>query len=176
VTGISYDRLFQTAQCVSVASAILRLLGGFMGREKSIRFQVGAAQWAHGLGEERYTRDECAARTVKSQEEDAARTSAASVERWPAIVAGIRLLADAYNTGARRAVLNVVEQAGQAAVTITASGDGTASLTAVLEDTLICVHARDAGGVSCASEVRLRPDRGDDATAAYLLQNWMQRL
>ena len=147
-----------------------------MGGDKSSGSGARATQWAHGLGEERYTRDERAAQTVKSQEEDAARTSAVSVERWAAIVAGIRLLTDAYNTGARRAVLSVVEQAGQAAVTIAASGEGTASLTAALEDTLICVHARDAGGVSCASEVRLRPDRGDDATAAYLLQNWMQRL
>ena len=111
---------------------------------------------------------------AKSHEEDARCTMAASVQRWAAIVVGIRRLADAYNAGARRLVLNVSEQSEQPSVTVTAGSER--FLTAALEDMLICVHARDAGGVSHTREVRLRPDRGDDATAAYLLQNWMQHL
>ena len=47
-------------------------------------------QWAHGLGVERHTRDKQAAQATKAQEEDAARASAVSAERWMAIVAGIR--------------------------------------------------------------------------------------
>ncbi|HXD21675.1 MAG TPA: hypothetical protein VN654_31935 [Vicinamibacterales bacterium] len=101
--------------------------------------------------------------------------TALSAERWTAIVAGIRRLVDAYNAGARRAILSVAEESDEPTVTIAAGGEGP-SLTAALEDTLICVHAREAGGVARVSEVRLRPDRGDDATAAYVLQNWMQRL
>jgi hypothetical protein len=83
------------------------------------------------------------------------------------IVAAIRRLADAYNAGATRAVLRVVEQSEQPTVTVAAGGEGTPYLTATLEDTLICVRARDALGTPHATECRLRSDCGDDATAAY---------
>ena len=147
-----------------------------MGGNNGSGSETGATQWAHGLGEQRHARDAAVARTATSHQEDAARTSAASMVRWPAIVASIRRLVDAYNTGAQRAILSVVEQSGQSTVTVAAGAGGTPSLTAALEDTLICVQARDALGVSHDVEVRLRPDRSDDATAAYVLQDWMQRL
>ena len=92
------------------------------------------------------------------------------------IVAAIRRLTDAYNAGANRVVLSVVEQSGQATVTVAAGGEAAPYLTAALEDTLICVRARDALGIPHATEFRLRSDCGDDATAAYVLQNWMQHL
>jgi hypothetical protein len=38
------------------------------------------------------------------------------------------------------------------------------------------MNARDALGIPHATELRLRSDRGDDATATYLLQDWMERL
>jgi len=38
------------------------------------------------------------------------------------------------------------------------------------------MHARDAMGIPHANQFRLRSDCGDDAAAANLLQNWMQRL
>ena len=146
-----------------------------MGGDGGGRSEIRATQWAHGLGEERHTRDKRAAQATKSQEEDAARTSAVSAERWMAIVAGIRRLVDAYNAGAERAALSVEEETDAPTVTIAAGGDAP-SLTAALEDTVICVQVRAADCVSYSSEVRLRADRGDDATAAYLVQNWMQRL
>ena len=59
---------------------------------------------------------------------------------------------------------------------VSAGGEGTPYLTATLEGTFICMKARDALGIPHATEFRLRSDRGDDATAAYLLQNWMERL
>jgi hypothetical protein len=132
--------------------------------------------WAQGLGEERYARDEVAARTAMSRATEAERIAAVAVERWAAIVLKMRELADAYNGGARRAVLSVVEQAGQPAVTVATDGEGTAFLTAALDDTLICVHGHDSGGVARATEIQLRPDRDDDATAAYVLRDWMERL
>lgn len=144
--------------------------------KKSSPAEARAVHWALALGEERQVRDEGAARTAKSQEEDDTRMIATSADRWAAIVASIRQLADAYNTGAGRVVLSVVEQSGQPTVTVAAGCEGTSSLTAALEGKLICIQARDAGGVPHASEIRLRPDRHDDATAAYILQNWMQRL
>jgi hypothetical protein len=144
--------------------------------KKSNPAEARAVHWALALGEERQVRDEGAARTAKSQEEDETRMIATSAERWAAIVAGIRQLADAYNTGAGRVVLSVVEQSGQQTVTVAAGCEGTSSLTAALEGKLVCIQARDAGNVPHTAEIRLRPDRDDDATAAYIQQNWMQRL
>ena len=135
-----------------------------------------ASNWAERLGRERDARDESAARLATSQQEDAAQATAVSIERWVTIVAAIRRLIDAYNGGANRVVLSVHEQSGQPTVTVAAGGEGAPYLTAALEDTLICMRARDALGIPHANQFRLRSDRSDDATAAYLLQNWMQHL
>jgi hypothetical protein len=102
--------------------------------------------------------------------------TAVAIERWAAIVVNMRGLADDYNAGARRLVLAVIEQPGQRAVTVATGGEGTPSLTAVLEDTLICIRGCDSAGVARATEIRLSADRDDDATAAYVLRDWMQRL
>jgi hypothetical protein len=147
-----------------------------MHRNEGGRSDVQAIGWAQGLGEERYARDECAARTAKSRETEAERITAVSIERWAAIVVSMRGLADAYNAGARRVVLSVVEQSGQPTVTVAAGGEATSFLTAALENTLICIHGRDSAGIAHKAEIRLSPDRDDDATAAYILRDWMQRL
>jgi hypothetical protein len=139
------------------------------------RSEPDVTQWAHGLGKARSARDKQVAQTTRFQEEHTVRTTAVSAERWRGVVAGIRRLVDAYNEGAGRAILSVEEESDEPTVTIAAGHDGP-SLTAALEDTLVCVRAHDADGASRTSEVRVRPDRGDDATAAYVLQNWMQRL
>jgi hypothetical protein len=146
-----------------------------MGEDTSSRCTAQGTRWARGLGEEHHGREELAGKTSKSRQEDAARATALSAERWAAIVTGIRRLVDAYNAGAERAVLSVEEASDEPTVTVAVGAEGP-SLRAALDDTLICVHARDAGGVARVSEVRLRSDRGDDATAAYVLQNWMERL
>jgi hypothetical protein len=147
-----------------------------MAEERSSQADTGSTHWAHRLGEKRHDRDECAVRTATFEAEGAARLNAVSLERWQAIVDGIRRLADAYNAGAKRVCLTVLEQSGQPAVTVAAAGEGTQYLTAVLEDTLICIRGCDSEGVAHATEIRLRPERSDDATAAYVLQDWMQRL
>jgi hypothetical protein len=132
--------------------------------------------WAERLGHARHGRDESAAQLARSQQEDAAHATALSTGRWVTIVAAIRRQAEAYNAGARRVVLNVVEQSEESTVTVAAGGEGTPFLTATLEGTFICMKFRDALGIPHATEFKLRSDRDDDATAAYLLQNWMERL
>ena len=143
--------------------------------KKNSQVAARGVQWALALGEERQIRDEGAARKVKSDEEDDTQMIATAAWRWAAIVASVKQLTDTYNTGASRVVLDVVEQSGPPIITVAAVGEGAPSLTAMLDGTLICIQARDAGGDRSASEIRLRPDRDDDATAAYILQNWMQR-
>jgi hypothetical protein len=132
--------------------------------------------WAQRLGHARHGRDESAAQLARSQQADAAHATALATDRWVTIVAAIRRQAEAYNAGARRVVLNVIEQSEESTVTVAAGGEGTSYLTATLEGTFICMKARDVLGIPHATEFRLRSDRGDDATAAYLLQNWMERL
>jgi hypothetical protein len=70
----------------------------------------------------------------------------------------------------------VIEIAGQPIVTVAADGAAAPFLRAELEGTLISTNARDGQGIAQASELRLQRDRSDEGTAAYLLQNWMQRL
>ena len=134
---------------------------------------------AERLGHARHGRDESAAQLARSQQADAAHATAVSTDRWVTIVAAIRRQAEAYNAGARRVVLNVVEQSEESTVTVAAGDEGTPFLpflTATLEGTFICMKSRDALGIPYATEFKLRSDRDDDATAAYILQNWMERL
>ena len=147
-----------------------------MATDRDSRADGGATHWAQRLGEQRHAQDVCVVRAAKAEEEAATRTNAVSLQRWQAIVACIRNLVDAYNAGANRVVLSVLDEPGQRAITVHA-GDGHAPyLTAILDHTLICSQGRDSNGVAHASELRLRPDRDDEATAAYVLQNWMQHL
>jgi hypothetical protein len=154
---------------------ILPLEESLMAEEKR-RAEIQSMRWAHQLGQQRNVRDVGAAGLVRSEADGAARLNEASLERWRAIVICVRRVAAAYNSGAKRDCLRVAEQSGHNAVTVTETGEGKPYLTAALEDTIICIRGRHRDGGSHATEVRLRPDRGDDATAAYVLQNWMQRL
>lgn len=137
---------------------------------------MNAVDWAQRLGDVRRARDESAAQLAQSRQTDAELAAALSADRWVTIVAAIRRHIEAYNAGACRAVLNVTEASREPSVTVSGGGEGRPFLTATLEGTFISMKARDALDVAHAAEFRLRSDRGDDATAAYLLQHWMERL
>lgn len=88
-------------------------------------------------------------------------------------------LITAYNVGFNRNVLDIAEDRSdpdRPIVTIRAGGEGSPSLVAALDGTLICVHSRDADGLSSDTERPLLPERDDERTAAYVLQPWMERL
>src|ERR1043166_4335609 len=116
-----------------------------MDEGEASRIDTRVTHWARGLGEERHARDERAAETAKSADEDAARTSAVSAGRWPGIVAAMRRLVDAYNEGAGRAVLNVDGESDNPTVTIAAGRQGP-SFTTTLEHTLMLVGGRPRRG------------------------------
>jgi hypothetical protein len=69
-----------------------------------------------------------------------------------------------------------LDSSEQAVVTVESSNEGHPFLSATLEGALIDVSARDADGISYHREFRMVPNRNDERTAAYLLQNWMERL
>ena len=100
---------------------------------------------------------------------------AGNTERWPAIVAGIRKLADAY-AGASRIVLSIVEQSGQPTVSVAAGAEGTPSLAAALVGTLIAPRPVTPAASDTPRKFDFAPIGMTHATAAYLLQNEIQRL
>ena len=79
---------------------------------------------------------------------------------------------------------NLIEEVAAAAFGHLADGEQSTLLVPASEDPANTSGNRRAddvidprsGDAREPSEVRLRADRGDDATAAYLLQNWMRRL
>jgi hypothetical protein len=104
-----------------------------------------------------------------------------SLARWPPIAEAIGRLVGAYNAGADRTILSVSDATtipDQPAITIESefSGEERPSLSVALQGPLIRVSGVDGRGVSCKAEYRLREDRSDDSTAAYLVQNWMESL
>jgi hypothetical protein len=134
--------------------------------------------WAAALGEKRRAREMAAAGVVEMK---AAPPISQSLKRWPPIGEAIGRLVGAYNAGANRTILSLSDACTiphQPAITIESesSGEERPSLSMALEGTLIRVSGVDGRGVSFAAEYRLREDRGDDSTAAYLVQNWMRSL
>jgi hypothetical protein len=146
-----------------------------MASDASGRGGRGATDWSRRLGHVRRRRDLCAEQLAHSQQADAERAAALSTDRWVAIVGAVRAHVAAYNTGAGRVVLHVTEASGELEVTV-AAGEGLPYVTATLEGPFVAVRARDALAVPYATEFRLCPERSDEATAAYLLRNWMERL
>ena len=99
--------------------------------------------------------------------------------RWIRIIEAIKSLVAGYNAGAGHQVLRVVEEGSTPdgpMVRIGSGGEGQAFLSATLEGLLICVRTRDGESALGQTECSLRPDRSDDRTAAYLIQNWLTRI
>ena len=131
------------------------------------------------LGKEHGTRVRAAELTTRAARDAAANISTQSLDRWTHIVAAMTRIVGAYNSAFERQVLNLVEDRtdpDRPVVTIQAGADALPSLLAALDGPLICVRSRDARGVPCETEFRLSPDRDDDQTATYVLQQWMERL
>ncbi len=136
-------------------------------------------EWAVRLGQRHRAREETAAHTARAEHEAADRTLAETRGRWPLLVRAISCLVAAYNSGVGRSVLVVshdLDSSEQAVVTVESSNEGHPFLSATLEGALIDVSARDADGISYHREFSMVPNRNDERTAAYLLQNWMERL
>ena len=141
--------------------------------------RVTGDEWAVTLGKKHGARERAALQAAKAASDRSEDTTKLSLERWTDIVAAMTHLITAYNVSFDRNVLSVTEDRSdpnRPVVTFEAGGDGSPSLTAVLDGNLICVRSHDAGGLSCNVERPLQPDRDDDQTAAYVLQDWMGRL
>lgn len=148
--------------------------------ELSVRKVTGdGGDWALRLGQRQRTREEAAACVARAEHEAADRVLVETRVRWLLVVDAITSLIAAYNSGAGRPVLTLAKDLGPsdgALIAVESNNEEHPFLSARLEGALICVSARDAQGVSYHGEHRMISDRSDEATAAYLLQNWMERL
>jgi hypothetical protein len=138
-----------------------------------------AGDWVVALGEKHGARERAAVLAAGAAADRAAETAKLSLERWTHIVSAMTHMVAAYNAGFDRDVLSLVEDRSdpdRLVTTILADSDGSPSLEAALEGTLICVRGRDAQGMASDAECPLLPDRDDGQTAAYVLRHWMERL
>jgi hypothetical protein len=102
------------------------------------------------------------------------------VRRWPGIIASIRTLIASYNDGVGLEPLTAMEQPPDHPVLIVESrGCARGSVTIAVDGADRCVRASAASpGAGDRHDIQRRIDcsRTDAATAAYLLQDWMERL
>jgi hypothetical protein len=140
---------------------------------------VMAGDWVMTLGKTHGARDRAALLAASAARDGSAAMEKLSLDRWTHIVAAMTRLVSAYNASFEREVLSLADDRAEPSrpvVTIQSGGEGSPSLVAALEGTLICIRSRDAQGQSGHAERPLRADRDDDQTAAYVLQSWMERL
>jgi hypothetical protein len=136
-------------------------------------------KWVVTLGTRHGVRDRAALHAATVESDRTAATTRLSLDRWTHIVAAMTDLVSAYNAGFDREVLSIADDRSDPdfpVVTVHAGDEGSPSLTAALEGTLICVRSRDGEGLTCIIERPLLAERDDDQTATYILQHWMERL
>ena len=130
------------------------------------------------LGASHSRRDEAAQLSARAiQERDKARQLACH-RRWPAVVAAMRTLIGCYNDGTGGETLLIVEgptgQGEEPTVTVTARGGPT--LVMAVEGADIWVRASQGKNARMHGERWIGLNRTDEATADYVLQNWLAQL
>ena len=135
--------------------------------------------WAAALGRQHGARARDAQLASQATHTAAVESASTALSRWPRIVDAMTRLVAAYNTGFESETLHIAEDLSipsRPVVTIRAAGADAPALVVTLEESMICTRRSDSGDQSCETEYRLRADRGDDETAAYVLQHWMEHL
>ena len=153
----------------------------------SVRFETvptstaSSDSLARQSGQRRRRRDDDSAAHAQAHTVDETDRRALCLQRWPGILASMRSLVVAYNDGAGQQLLTVAEHsdADDPAITIASLGSACGPVTVAVDGSDLCVRmdgtspstAGPHGGVR-----RIDCSRSDPATAAYLLQDWMDRL
>ena len=130
------------------------------------------------LGASHRRRDEAAHLSARAiQERDDARQLTCR-RRWPTIVDAMRTLVNCYNEGTGGETLIIVDgptgQGEEPMVTVTARG-GRALVMAV-ENADLWVRTSQNENGRMQGERCIGLDRSDEATAGYVLQNWLAQL
>ena len=106
---------------------------------------------------------------------------AVCLQRWPGILAAIRALLTAYNDGAVEELLTATEQSAgdDPAVVVTSRGSADGEITISVDGDALLVRTNPGSDAAASLHVvarRIDCSRSDTDTAAYLLQDWMDRL
>ena len=137
--------------------------------------------WARQMGQRRRQRDDDSAARAQLRVADESDRRAECLQRWPGILASMRALVAAYNDGAGVGVLTVAERSDgdEPAVTIASPGSARGSVIIAVDGGDLCVrisgHLNGTAGLH-GSVRRIDCSRSDMATAAYLLQDWMDQI
>ena len=153
----------------------------------SVRFEsippctASAESLARQSGQRRRQRDDDSAAQTQAHTADETDRRALCLQRWPGILASIRSLVVAYNDGAGRQLLTAANRSDgdDPAVTVASLGSTCGSVTVAVDGSDLCVRidgtSRSTAGLHGGVR-RIDCSRSDPATAAYLLQDWMDRL
>jgi hypothetical protein len=131
----------------------------------------------HSLGTAHRLRDAAATIIAQRQRELDDARSKTSLMRWPGVVAALRTHVAAYNAGIGYERLVVTEtHRPTLAATVESTGTITPALVVTLDDAELRVDCPDAVPRHCRTTRWVAMARTDSDTAAYVLQDWMQRL
>jgi hypothetical protein len=133
--------------------------------------------WSRSIGDKRRQRDDAESVAALALLEGEMERRRVSLVRWPRIVAAMRALIARYNEGVGREALVLAEDlnAERPGVTVDSAGLRRSTLAVALEDSELCVGTR-AGDAGLVDSRRIDLTRTDDATAEYVVRNWMERI
>ena len=135
------------------------------------------SDWPRQIGEKHQRRDQAASRRAQAIVDEEHERTAACRLRWPMILTAIRALTDEYNTGFGLDAVVVVEGSDPEHPSVTlesvVSEHSTLGITVDGSDLFV----RTKGAVDSSESTRwVALNRTDEDIAAYLVQDWMERL
>lgn len=134
--------------------------------------------WSREMGEMHRQRDQAASSKVQALVDSEKQQHTVCLRRWPSLVGAITTLITSYNKGVGQQALTVVEGSDpdQPGVTLASGGPGHSTLVIALEGAELSVRKHGGQTDPGNSQHWIDLHRTDEDTAAYLLQNWMERL
>ena len=133
--------------------------------------------WSRQIGEKHRRRDRAASLAAQAIVDGEHERRTACRLRWPMILTAIRALTEEYNAGFGLEAVVVVEGSDleHPGVTLESVVSEHSSLGITVDGSELLVRTRGAVD-SSESTLWVALNRTDEDTAAYLVQDWMQRL
>lgn len=141
------------------------------------REQKQMNDWPRQIGEKHQQRDRTASRRSQAIVDEEHERTAACRLRWPMILTAIRALTDEYNTGFGLDAVVVVESSDleHPGVTLESAVSGHSTLGITVDGSELFVRTK--GAIDSSESTRwVALNRTDEDIAAYLVQDWMERL
>ena len=139
--------------------------------------QMDMNAWTRQIGEKHQRRDWAASLGAQTGAEGEQERRTACRLRWPTILVEIRALTEEYNAGFGREAIVIVTGADDEhpSATLESLVSRHSTLEIAVDGPELLVRTRGDGD-SSGSTRWVALNRSDEDTAAYLVQDWMQRL